>query len=130
MDQLKVWLDDWRPAPDGWVWKKSVEEVKSLLHSGSVSALHLDHDLGGGRAVYDYTVESGSDLVKWMVDNRSFPGRGIIIHSINPVGREFMYRTLLDAVKRLNIPIGIGVWPLPDTRTWQKEVEESTWNHY
>ena len=28
---MKIWLDDCRPAPDGYTWCKSVNEAKSII---------------------------------------------------------------------------------------------------
>lgn len=45
---LKIWLDDMRPAPDGWRWVRTVEEAIELMSSGEVVEASLDHDLGDG----------------------------------------------------------------------------------
>lgn len=29
---MKIWLDDMRPAPEGFVWCRSVNEAKRLIH--------------------------------------------------------------------------------------------------
>ena len=43
---LKVFLDDERITPDGWVRAYWPEDVIELLITGQVSELSLDHDLG------------------------------------------------------------------------------------
>ena len=43
---MKVYLDDVRDAPPGWVRAHMPEEVIALLRSSSVTELSLDHDLG------------------------------------------------------------------------------------
>jgi hypothetical protein len=81
--QLKVWLDDVRPAPDGWVLAKNVQEAQAHLEAGEVTHLSLDHDLGGdGPDAYA--------LCLWMAENNVWPTESIGIHSYNPVGRENM----------------------------------------
>lgn len=30
---MKIWLDDIRPAPEGYVWCKSVNSAKSVIES-------------------------------------------------------------------------------------------------
>src|SRR5512132_2943655 len=44
--RMKVWLDDERSAPAGWVRVRTPEETIELLRSGAVEELSLDHDLG------------------------------------------------------------------------------------
>lgn len=83
---MKVFLDDIRPCPRGFVWVKSVEECLVLLRQGKVDILSLDHDLGEGKP-------TGYDLVKIMVEENLYP-KEIYIHTANPVGRENMYKTL------------------------------------
>lgn len=43
---MKVFLDDERDAPDGWVKTRWPNEVIALLQAGLVEELSLDHDLG------------------------------------------------------------------------------------
>ena len=43
---MKVYLDDERAAPAGWVDVRWPEEVIELLKTGNVTELSLDHDLG------------------------------------------------------------------------------------
>lgn len=42
---MKVFLDDIRPAPAGWVLVKTAEEALALLRGGEVTEISLDHDL-------------------------------------------------------------------------------------
>ena len=91
---MKIWLDDIREAPEGYVWVKSVNAAKrSILAAESrgrhISLLDLDHDLG------DYAIDGGDgiELVKWIVETgRRF---NIILHTMNPVGRQNM-QALID----------------------------------
>ena len=46
VDAMKVWLDDRREPPPGWVWVKTPAETIALLEAGGVDELSLDHDLG------------------------------------------------------------------------------------
>lgn len=43
---MKVFLDDWREAPEGWVRTHTVAGTMHLLQNEDVSHLSLDHDLG------------------------------------------------------------------------------------
>ena len=59
--QIKIWLDDERPAPDGWKKCLWPEQVIMLIVSAGLSGkfevtdISLDHDLGedNGRTGYD-----------------------------------------------------------------------------
>jgi hypothetical protein len=58
---LKIYLDDVRRAPDGYIWTRSVNETKDLIvqleESGEkIEVLDLDHDLG------EFSVDSGDAI--------------------------------------------------------------------
>ena len=107
---MKIWVDDVRPAPDGYVWRKSVNAVKRLIkenehfdtqlvistHSSHFDTLHLDtielidldHDSG------DFVYDGGDyiNILNWLEETgRNYPIR---IHSMNPVGVENMRRII------------------------------------
>lgn len=86
---VKVWLDDVRPAPEGYELVKSVIEAKALIEQveaegGAIEVLDLDHDLG------DYAPFGGDGikLLYYLIERESFyPVR---LHTANPVGRTNM----------------------------------------
>ena len=88
-DILKIWVDDVRPAPEGYIWLKSVNEVKkyiSMIYSYGVTdiMLNIDHDAG------DYA-KDGGDYIKildWL-EEIGYDGY-IHIHSMNAVGKMNM----------------------------------------
>lgn len=43
---MKVYLDDIRPCPSGWRLARNYDEAITLLKSGCVEEISLDHDLG------------------------------------------------------------------------------------
>lgn len=53
---MKVFLDDERVAPEGWVRTFWPEDVIALLKTGKVTELSLDHDLGDDAHGTGYTV--------------------------------------------------------------------------
>ena len=55
---MKIWLDDIRPAPEGYIWCKSVNSAKKVIESarGVISLLDIDHDLG------DYAYDGGDGI--------------------------------------------------------------------
>jgi hypothetical protein len=83
---MKVFLDDVRPAPDGWVLVRWPAEVIALLETGEVEELSLDHDLGDEH-------RTGYDVLVWIeeaVALRGFQPPVIAVHSANAVGRQRM----------------------------------------
>ena len=87
---MKIWVDDVRPAPEGYVWCKSVISAKLCLESlmkrnEKIELLDVDHDAG------DYFFDGGDyiEILNWLerYDICYFP---IHIHSMNPVGVENM----------------------------------------
>ena len=85
---MKLWIDDVRPAPDGYVWCTTVNQAKFMItheeSSDPVELLDLDHDAGR-------YAEFGGDYIKILdfieETGRSYPIR---IHSMNAVGRQNM----------------------------------------
>lgn len=43
---MRLWHDDVRPAPPGWVWARTNEEAKHHLLTDKVKEASLDHDMG------------------------------------------------------------------------------------
>lgn len=90
---MKLWIDDERPAPEGYVWCQSVNEAKDQLIWAAtlyeiVEVIDIDHDAG------EYASDGGDyiRLLDWIEEcGRSYPIR---IHSMNPVGRENMRRII------------------------------------
>ncbi|QQR43933.1 hypothetical protein JKA73_33840 [Myxococcus xanthus] len=84
---MKVYLDDERATPDGWVRVWWPEEAISLLASGQVTELSLDHDLG------DDTHGTGYDVLLWLeeaVATRGFVPPRVQVHSANSSARQKM----------------------------------------
>jgi hypothetical protein len=103
---MKLWIDDVRPAPDGYIWAKSVDEAINLICLGEhlegeakytnseiqgsfqITLIDIDHDAG------DYA-KYGGDYIKVLVwlehTGRNYP---IHIHSMNPVGVANMRRII------------------------------------
>lgn len=77
---MKVYLDDERATPEGWVRAWWPDEVIALLETGQVSELSLDHDLG------DDQRGTGYDVILWIeeaVALRGFVPPHIHVHSAN-----------------------------------------------
>ena len=81
---MKVYLDDERRTPEGWVRVYWPEEAIELLMTANVTEISLDHDLGND----DHG--TGYDVVLWIeeaVITRSFKPPKIKVHSSNPSAR-------------------------------------------
>lgn len=84
---MRIFLDDERETPAGWVRVFWPEEAIELLKTGEVTELSLDHDLG------DDQRGTGYDVILWIeqaVALHSFTPPKITIHSANLSAREKM----------------------------------------
>ena len=102
---MKLWIDDVRPAPEGYVWCKSVNEtIAKILEETEynrlayvpdyIELLDLDHDAG------DYASDGGDyiKLLDWL-EREGYPFYKINIwafriHSMNFVGEQNMRRII------------------------------------
>lgn len=106
---MKIWVDDIRPAPHGYVWCRSVDETKNTIVQANadlckshkeghldmsfyIEEISLDHDAG------DYFSQGGDyirilDWLEWL-----YQGQRCFIefhlHSQNPVGVQNMRRII------------------------------------
>lgn len=102
---MKVYLDDERPTPDGWVGVRWPEEAIELLQSGVVEELSLDHDLG------DDERGTGYDVVLWIeeaVVTRGFRPPRIHVHSANTSARVKMLAGITSIERRAREGDGTG----------------------
>ncbi len=84
---MKVYLDDERATPEGWVRVFWPEEAIALLEAGQVTELSLDHDLG------DDAHGTGYDVLLWLeeaVATRGFLPPRVQVHSANSSARQKM----------------------------------------
>lgn len=88
---MKLWLDDIRPAPEGWFWVKTAWDAIEQLSRGGVTEVSLDHDLG------DDENGTGQFVATW-IEAEAYHGRfariGWRVHSANPIGAERMRMAL------------------------------------
>lgn len=82
---MKIWLDDERRAPEGWVRIFHVIDAINLLESGEVDEISPDHDLGEHMNGYQVLER----LERMVVFNKMEPPI-IHIHTANPVARKRM----------------------------------------
>ena len=96
---MKIWVDDIRPAPEGYFHCHSVNEVISTIElidffeilrpdRKIIELIDIDHDAG------DFYYDGGDyiNILNWLEETgRDYPIR---IHSVNPVGVENMRRII------------------------------------
>lgn len=96
---MRIWLDDIRPAPEGWVWKKNSSEILvTIIHNSHlIEEISFDHDLGeDSLSGYDVL-----NVIETMVFNKTWEGLlNFHVHSANPVGRKNMER-VIESIHRL-----------------------------
>lgn len=100
---MKLWLDDVRPAPEGWLWAKTYEEAVTLFTHYDITEMSLDHDLGLkviesstsdsiiAIAHEDKEAKTGYDFACWIERGVHMGEHGVPVmrcHSANPVGRK------------------------------------------
>lgn len=80
---MRLFLDDLRPAPEGWVLVKTAREMIAMMiaNDGNIAAISLDHDLDEG-------LSDGTDFVQAMVALKLHVPV-VYMHSGNPSGRAY-----------------------------------------
>ncbi len=99
---MRVFLDDARDAPPGWVRTYTPDETIAVLATGKVTELSLDYDLGLDTPEAERT---GYTVLAWLEreigEGRwQFPLPRFAIHSANPPGRLRMQRAI-ESIERL-----------------------------
>lgn len=88
---MKVWVDDVREAPIGYVHIRAVDSAIDLLKTrlSEIEELNLDHDAG------DYAI-FGGDYIKILdyLEAQGINNIKIHVHSMNPVGVDNMRRII------------------------------------
>jgi hypothetical protein len=109
---MKVYLDDVRPTPDGWIGCRWPEEVIEHLKSGKVEEISLDHDLDdplvqGQGYCSSLTERTGYDVLLWIEEQvivHGFVPPKINVHTANASARLKM----LAAVKQIERHSEVG----------------------
>ena len=82
---MRLYLDDQRPAPQGWILARTAEEAIAWLRKGDVDEVSLDFDLG------DRVFGTGMDVLEWIeraVSERRMALPRMTAHSGSPIGRR------------------------------------------
>lgn len=92
---MKVYLDDLRATPEGWVRVYWPKEAIELLQGGNVKEISLDHDLG------DDDRGTGYDVLLWIEEQVALHGFKpplMYVHSSNSPGIKKM-RMAIEAIR-------------------------------
>lgn len=88
---IRLWIDDLRPAPEGWVWVKTSQEaiqklsdITLLKEDHLLQLVSFDHDLGED--------DTSRPVLDWMIENDVWPAI-VQIHTANPVGQQYLADT-------------------------------------
>ena len=90
---MKIWVDDIRPAPEGWYQARSVNVAKEMIIANweNIEMLSIDYDSG------DYNKFGGDyiNILKWLEEEEHKTNKKIVtfpirIHSMNPAGAQNM----------------------------------------
>lgn len=83
---MKLWIDDMRKPPKGYVWCKSVNDTIMFIEQNYnvIELIDIDHDAG------DYAFDGG-DYIR-ILDWLEYMGLNypIRLHTMNTVGRQNM----------------------------------------
>ena len=85
--KVRIYLDDERDTPEGWIRVYWPDEAIELLKTGEVAEISLDHDLGNDER------GTGYDVILWIeeaVITEGFRPPRIKVHSANASAREKM----------------------------------------
>lgn len=97
--EKRIYLDDERKPPMGWILVKTPKDAINMLKKGNVTDISLDHDLGD-----DKGIGTGYDVLKWIEEkvyfDKSFKLPNITIHTANPSARRKM-ELALKSIQRI-----------------------------
>ena len=82
---MKLFVDDLRPAPNGWHEARSITEAIRILSTTSVDEVSLDYDIIGSIETFE--------PVAWYIRSMPRPPK-VKIHTANPVGGNRMREIL------------------------------------
>lgn len=110
----KLWLDDSREAPVGWVISYDYYSFKGVVEGMRLfSHMSLDHDLSGS-----VSAPNGYDCVKWYLDWLYLTEKGICpnitIHSMNPNGAKNMYNLIVSYCEQTESECNVVLKPFGD----------------
>ena len=94
---MRLWIDDERPAPDGWVHARNRNEAVGIINTwfDQIKEISFDHDLGEGKTGYDVAT-----TLEAMVEQTGKCPMVLHVHSANPVGVKNI-QAVFDSIYRI-----------------------------
>lgn len=97
---MKLFLDDIRNPPDAsWHVSRTARDAIKQLATGKVTEISFDHDLG------DTSEMNGNDVaswIEWAVHEKKINLPKWRVHSMNPVGKRNIEKTMASAERFAN----------------------------
>ena len=97
---MKIFLDDVRSPPSGWILAQHPDDVINYIKSGQVEEISLDHDLGLWNDCGEIT---GMKVLEWLEEkvyfDKTFIPPKITLHTANSVARKRMEQAIKNIIK-------------------------------
>lgn len=98
---MKLYVDDWRPAPDGWRTARTVAEAEAILARGGVEEVSLDYIIDPGLGTFEPVAHFIAQLPPALRPRR------VRIHTSSAAGAARLRHILADAVPSITGPDGV-----------------------
>jgi hypothetical protein len=102
IERIKLYVDDWRPCPPGWVLARTITEAIRILSTMDVTEVSLDHDIMVEPERHlnfedtKFSPETFEPVARYIALHNKF-GYAVLdniiqvrFHTANPVGEERM----------------------------------------
>lgn len=109
---MKLYVDDLRKEPPGWVRAKTVTEAIRILATQNVREISLDHDIATECCGCVRSSWETFEPVAWFLSLQYRYGDWrpkVTLHTANPVGAKKMAEILADAGIKAEIRLGMPV---------------------
>lgn len=105
---IKLFIDDIRTAPPGWVCARTITAAIRILYDFKVSDVSLDHDIvfvdERGQFTGRVHEENFSAVARFIADMApDVRPKRVTIHTANPLGREALRQILDGKVDELTV---------------------------
>lgn len=113
---VRLYVDDLRKAPEGWVHAKTVSAAIKILATQECSEVSLDHDISHrinmDSIARPFPCGETFEPVAWFLREQALRnGKGPIVslHTANPIGAKKMQEILRDGGIEATICLGVPV---------------------
>lgn len=121
---MKLWVDDERPAPEGWTWAKTVDEATQALTDNEVTDLSLDYALANW--------EDGAMVLAWLYSHLDrYPSETVMPHSGSSSGHALLERVIADTevkIREYREIVGTPAWHLAEAMCNEEPHSDASWD--